>query len=106
MQPVTPVLPGFDFAELAIAKDQEEYMTLPAVVVDNGSALLTRWEPTEDDRRRIAEGQSVYVFIGVSPQEERISIRPILLEVATAQELVERGEQNLAQPTSVSRLLA
>lgn len=61
-----PIAPRFgDAEELMIAEEQPEYLTLPAAVVhwEGEISILTRWQPTAEERRAIAAGQDVYVLI-------------------------------------------
>lgn len=62
MEPVSPVIPGREEREIAVAKDQPEYRTLPSLPVDQG-IVLTRWELTPKERRRIQAGGSIYLYI-------------------------------------------
>lgn len=63
MNPVPLQIPGLESAEIALAKDQDEFVTLPAlpIVTHEGFGLLTRWRPTEDERDQIAHGADVWL---------------------------------------------
>lgn len=86
MKPVSPVLPGYDdIPEMAYAKDQPQYGLLPVVKIDGPEGqILTRWQPTEDERARIAAGQDVYLWVCTFGQP----LQPLLVEVKSADEIV------------------
>lgn len=83
MKPVSPVIPGETLPELLIAKDQQHlYIPLPALVLsrgEQGPEVVSRWELTDDDRKRIAEGASVYVHVMTFGR----SMLPIVLTTKT-----------------------
>ncbi len=50
--------------EITLAENQLEYMTLVAAVfdrVDRSQVLVTRWSPDDEERKRIADGEDIYV---------------------------------------------
>lgn len=51
---------------------------------DPQKAIVTRWEFDDDDRRRIAEGQDLYLSILTFGQQ----VQPVFLQVATAEEIL------------------
>lgn len=58
------IAPRTGHTETTIAEDQLEYLPITVNVFrhDNGSAtILTRWQPTPDERARIAAGEDVFV---------------------------------------------
>lgn len=61
MKPVSPVMPGMDVNEVVIAKDQPEYIPLPAVVLAkaHGTPVMTRWRLTDEERELIKFGHDV-----------------------------------------------
>ena len=61
MNPVSPDIPGVP--EHLIAKDQPEYIPLRVCVLphDLGRTLLTRWTLSDEERRRIAAGEDLYI---------------------------------------------
>lgn len=65
LKAVSPVVPGREAMELIFAKDQRQFLPLPALAVEDGSPgrIVTRWELTEEDRQRLAAGGSIYVWI-------------------------------------------
>jgi hypothetical protein len=63
MEPKTPVIPGSQVDEVCYAKDQPEYVPLPAVRTPDGW-ILTRWELTAEERAAIADGGCIYLSIG------------------------------------------
>jgi hypothetical protein len=61
MEPVSPVVPGNEKFEVCYAKDQPEYLPLPALRTEH--AMLTRWRLTDDERRHIAEGGDLFIAV-------------------------------------------
>lgn len=62
MKPASPVIAGAP--EIVIAKDQPEYIPLPAIVLDGPERkIVTRWELDDEDRARLAAGGSVYLSV-------------------------------------------
>lgn len=61
MTPVSPVLPGTEIREVVIAKDQPEYLPLPAVVLDKapGMPVMTRWRLTDEERELVKFGHDI-----------------------------------------------
>lgn len=68
MEPVSNALLAADpeprFVE--IAKDQPEYLTLPALVYQDGRVLL-EWQLTDEERDRIARGENFRLWIWRTP---------------------------------------
>lgn len=62
MQAVSPVMPGENFEEIVIAKDQPEYLPLPAIDCGNG-IILCRFELSEEEKHTVAETGSVWLFM-------------------------------------------
>lgn len=66
MEPVDPCIPlqylppGCRAA--VYAEHQEEYINLPSVITPKGE-VITRWTLTDDERRRIAAGEDVYLTV-------------------------------------------
>lgn len=63
MRPVALQIPGLESKEFVIAKDQPEYIPLPALPIhsDMGPGVLTRWEFTLEEREQIAKGADLWV---------------------------------------------
>ena len=61
MKPVSPVMPGFSEPyEFLLAENQKQYLPIPTVVTDEEEKRFwSRWEFTEDERRKITEGGSL-----------------------------------------------
>lgn len=62
MRPVAPRIDGLD--ETMIAEDQHEFMTLAVARtedVDGDVCTVTRWKPTQEERREIAEGRDIFI---------------------------------------------
>jgi len=43
VQPISPVIPGFEHLEVVFAKDQPQYLPLPALPLDDGNQIVTHW---------------------------------------------------------------
>lgn len=57
MIPISPVLPGSKEFEVVLAKDQPEYIPLPALVLEDPyRRYVTRWQFTDEEREWISEG--------------------------------------------------
>ena len=75
MKPVDLKTAGFENV-IVFAEDQPEYQPLPAVETEPG-VIWTRWEPTTDERKAIAEGKRIDLFIWTF----RRPLQPIALAV-------------------------
>lgn len=53
LKPISPVIPGTPFQEVVFAKDQPEYLPLPAVLADNGTRVITCWRLSFLERVRV-----------------------------------------------------
>jgi len=72
---------------ILIAKDQAEYRPLPALVFEDGR-VLTEWQPSEDERLAIAQGENLRLWIWVFPHRcaccglvEAGKLQPVALDV-------------------------
>jgi hypothetical protein len=76
------VAPRTGAGEITIAEDQLEYKPLVGALYENQQGhtiILTRWRFTAEDRRRIAEGEDLYLGImtfGAPLQPIDISVGP------------------------------
>ena len=52
MKPISPVIVGFEDLEIVYAKDQPEYLPLPALPYDNGNGIITHWRLSWKERLR------------------------------------------------------
>lgn len=62
MKPVSPVIPGQNYDEIVIAKDQPEYMPLP-VIVFQGGVILSRWHMDDAERVAVAATGELYICL-------------------------------------------
>lgn len=62
MLPVSPVIPDSNPDEVVYAKDQPEYLPLPAVKLYDGT-ILTRWVLSEDEKRQVLEQGYIYLEV-------------------------------------------
>lgn len=79
---MTPVTPKelHEGAKLVIhAEHQPEYNPLPTSQGDDG-VVMTEWQPSEDERKILAEGGRVRLWISTFNQK----LQPVVLEAVTA----------------------
>lgn len=50
MKPASPVIPNKRYPEVVFAKDQPQYLQLPALYVNGGTVVLSRWRLTWKER--------------------------------------------------------
>lgn len=60
--PASPVVVGLEAHEITYAKDQPEYIPLPAVRSADGK-IVTRWTLTDAERAAIANGADIFLFV-------------------------------------------
>ncbi len=63
MKPATPVIPGLERMEILYAKDQPEYLPLPAIPRPDGNGIITRWELTWRERWQIWWTGNLYIEV-------------------------------------------
>lgn len=84
MKPVSPVIPSLEHLEIVIAKDQPEYLPLPALPLDSGMEVLTRWQLTLRERIGLIFGRDIFLHIWTFRrplQPVMLSTQPPYLEV-------------------------
>lgn len=81
MEPVESGLAAEDATRVIFAKDQPEYMPLPALVFPDGK-ICTEWRLTEDERARIQTGENIRLWIWNFGHP----LQPVALEVTTAEQ--------------------
>ncbi len=60
MKPISPVIEGYQDKEVVFAKDQPEYMPLPALVLEGeDKPVVSRWQINDEERKQIAEGADI-----------------------------------------------
>lgn len=59
------IAPRTGAPEVSVARDQAEYLELTAALyaVNGADTLLTRWTFTEEERKRIAAGEDIYLSL-------------------------------------------
>lgn len=72
---------------IVIAKDQPEYIPLPALVYPDGK-VLTEWSFSEAERAAIARGENLRLWVWVFPRQcgscgarEAGKLQPVALDV-------------------------
>jgi hypothetical protein len=62
---VRPISPRTGAVELVLAKDQPQYIPLPAALYHDSSTgsveLVTRWTLTDEERLAVAEGADIFL---------------------------------------------
>lgn len=76
MQPVSPVIPGENIAEIIVAEHQPEYGNLPVIAL-SGGVILSRWKLSEKERLTIAETGDLYLFMHTFGKP----VTPVMLQV-------------------------
>jgi hypothetical protein len=66
---------------VVIAKDQPEYLPLPALVFADGK-ILTEWCFTEEERAAIARGENIRLWVWTFGK----ALQPVMLEVTNEQQ--------------------
>lgn len=63
MKPVSPVVPGLEPYEINFGVDQPQYEPLPCLRSSRatGYKVMSRWQPSDEERRQIAAGADVYL---------------------------------------------
>jgi hypothetical protein len=74
---------------IEIAKDQKEYVTLPALVFLDGK-IMTEWQPSEEERQRLIRGENIRLWIWVHGQRcpnchtsQPRRMQPVMLEITS-----------------------
>lgn len=64
MGPKSPVIVGLEDFETRFGEGQPQYQVLPALVSRGPEhAVLSRWEPTPEERLMIANGADIFVSV-------------------------------------------
>jgi len=63
MMPVSPVIPGVERMEHVYAKDQPQYLPLPALPNPDGNGICTRWRLSWAERWRIFRTGNLYLEV-------------------------------------------
>ncbi len=64
MEPQSPVVVGLEPYEVILGAEQPEYRPLAVLRSPSPNyAVMSRWSPTEEERRLIAEGSDIYVTL-------------------------------------------
>jgi hypothetical protein len=61
MIPVSPVVPGREHEEVVYAKNQPQYLPLPALPIEDG--IVTRWKLSWGERLRILWTGDLYLSV-------------------------------------------
>lgn len=61
-----------------INSEDKGYVDLPTILTPN-NYLITRWEPTPDERSAVLRGEDIYITLRVNP--DRVIISPMIVTV-------------------------
>lgn len=80
-------IPGHEADELVIARDQPEYIPLPAlsIIMGDVAGMLTRWRPSDAERAALANGADIWLetmTFGDRMQPVRITVECPIVPVA------------------------
>jgi hypothetical protein len=82
MTPCTPRIENFNLpigtVPVTFAKDQPEYLPLPALRTPNG-AVVTQWAPTADELRKLNAGEPVTLAVLTFGQP----LQPLIVDVGS-----------------------
>jgi hypothetical protein len=79
MRPIAPRLNHPAADELSVAEEQEEFKTITMARVaygDGTHAMVGRWTLTPEERKRVADGEDIYVTFPTHTFPHTISLRP------------------------------
>jgi len=77
MTPISPVVPGFKVREVVYAKDQPEYIPLPAWRGEDGM-IVTRWRLTWRERLRVLWSGNLWLTLLTFNQP----LQPVMLNAS------------------------
>lgn len=84
MEAITPVVEYAGSKLVLIAEHQAEFVTLPALIFDDGRVLI-EWAFTKEERAAIARGENLHHWIWRSPRcgkcGESHYFEPVMLQV-------------------------
>lgn len=63
---------------VVIAKNQPQYLPLPSIRTPGGQ-VITRWSPSEEERKALMRGEDIYITIFAKGQ-----IQPIMVTIGQA----------------------
>lgn len=91
MKSASPVLPGHtSIPETVFGASQPQYTPIAAVIVPGPEGeVITRWEFTEEEKEALANGASLYLSVLTFGR----SFHPVLLRVATADQVMDEPRQ-------------
>lgn len=58
----------------------DEYRDLPCIITPNGH-LISRWEPSPDERAAVMRGEDIYVTLLVPKQFQSFRINPMFVTI-------------------------
>lgn len=79
MKAISPVIAGHEAEEIVLAKNQPEYAPLPALPIDGGQMVLTRWRFTWRERLQILFFCDLFLWVWTFGKP----FQPVALEITT-----------------------
>lgn len=80
LTPTSPIIRGFEGEEIIIAKDQPEYLPLPALPLSDGS-VVTRWKLSPVQRLIALVRGDIYLTVLTFHR----ALQPVMLDVCPPQ---------------------
>jgi hypothetical protein len=69
MEPTSPIINGMEEEEVVFAKDQPQYLQLPALKSTRPDGrILTRWKLTDEERAAVASGADLFLEVSTFGQ--------------------------------------
>lgn len=76
MRPISPIVPGCEQAEIVFAKDQPQYLPLPALRVEDGTRIITRWRLSWRERLTVLLRGDLYLWVSTFGKP----LQPVMLD--------------------------
>lgn len=100
MKAVSPVVLGMKVEEVIFAKDQPEYLRLPAALVDGGHRIITRWNLSLTERLRILFFGNLWLSVLTYGRP----LQPVLLETENPARYIHMLPDETSSPVQVSKV--
>lgn len=98
MRAVSPVIPEANEPEQIYAEDHPVYLPLPAISVNDGEVVLTRWLLSEDEREMVAK--QGYIYLAVITNQQKI--QPVKLTTVVPEEFENYQPVDEEWPTEIN----
>jgi hypothetical protein len=85
MKPISPVVSGLEPYEIHFGVEQPEYEPLPALRTKGPHYdVMSRWQPTDEERKLIAAGADIYVTQRTFGNSYQATVVVVALDEANA----------------------